>query len=350
GDRDDRAGVEEPLARRGAGRRGRGVRDGGFRGRRGGAESRAAGGGRRAARGGRAARRGEGAGGVGAAAGRAGHRRRPDPRPRWRALRQAGRPRRGAPASDRDAGTRPRAARRHRRGRARRGGLARHRDLAALDARLLRRLPRSLPGARRAGAAGVGGLLPAGGRGRAAVRAHRGRLFRHPRPAAAAAARVPARTGRYRRMKPPISGATVEAGVAGAPVAHSLSPLIHNAWLEAAGIDGVYVAFSPPADGFTAFARGLGGGAIRGLNVTVPFKEDALRLADAVSAAARRAGAANLLVFEADGRIRADNTDGAGLLAAIAEQAPGFDVRRGPVVILGAGGAARGAAAALVDA
>ena len=151
-------------------------------------------------------------------------------------------------------------------------------------------------------------------------------------------------------MKPPISGATVVAGVAGAPVAHSLSPLIHNAWLEAAGIDGVYVAFSPPADGFTAFARGLGGGAIRGLNVTVPFKEDALRLADAVSAAARRAGAANLLVFEADGRIRADNTDGAGLLAAIAEQAPGFDVRRGPVVILGAGGAARGAAAALVDA
>jgi shikimate dehydrogenase len=150
--------------------------------------------------------------------------------------------------------------------------------------------------------------------------------------------------------KPPISGATALAGVVGAPVAHSLSPLIHNAWLEAAGIDGVYVAFAPREDRFTAFAAGLAGGAVRGLNVTVPFKEAALRLADDASAAARRAGAANLLVFEADGRIRADNTDGAGLIAALAEQAPGFDVLSGPVVMLGAGGAARGAAAALLDA
>ena len=151
-------------------------------------------------------------------------------------------------------------------------------------------------------------------------------------------------------MKPPISGLTQVAGVAGAPIAHSLSPLIHNAWLEAAGIDGVYVAFAPAADRFTAFAKGLACGAVRGLNVTVPFKEDALRLADEASPAACRAGAANLLLFEPDGQIRADNTDGAGLLAALAEQAPGFDVRMGPVVILGAGGAARGAAAALLDA
>jgi shikimate dehydrogenase len=151
-------------------------------------------------------------------------------------------------------------------------------------------------------------------------------------------------------VKPPISGLTRVAGVAGAPVAHSLSPRIHNAWLEAADIDGVYVAFTVPADGFTAFAKGLAGGAVRGLNVTVPFKEAALALADAPSPAARRAGAANLLIFERDGQIRADNTDGAGLLAAIAEQAPGFDARGGPVVILGAGGAARGAAAALLDA
>jgi shikimate dehydrogenase len=151
-------------------------------------------------------------------------------------------------------------------------------------------------------------------------------------------------------VKPPVSGATLVAGVAGAPVAHSLSPLIHNAWLEAAGIDGVYVAFALPAEGFTAFAGGLRGGAIRGLNVTVPFKQAALALADAASAAACRAGAANLLLFEPDGRVSADNTDGAGLLAALAEQSPGFDVRRGPVVILGAGGAARGAAAALLDA
>jgi shikimate dehydrogenase len=151
-------------------------------------------------------------------------------------------------------------------------------------------------------------------------------------------------------MTRPITSATVVAGVTGAPIAHSLSPLIHNAWLEAAGIDGVYVAFSPSPDGFPAFARGLRGGAIRGLNVTVPFKELALAIADRPSERAQRAGAANLLLFDRDETIAADNTDGLGLIAALAEQAPGFDVTRGPVVILGGGGAARGAAAALAEA
>jgi len=147
-----------------------------------------------------------------------------------------------------------------------------------------------------------------------------------------------------------ISGSTIVAGVAGAPVAHSLSPLIHNAWIEAAGLDAVYVAFAPPADGFAGFATGLRGGAIRGLNVTVPFKETALALADRCSDRALAAGAANLLVFEHGGAITADNTDGLGLFAALEQQAPGFDVTAGAVVILGAGGAARGAAAALAAA
>jgi shikimate dehydrogenase len=151
-------------------------------------------------------------------------------------------------------------------------------------------------------------------------------------------------------MSRAISGSTLVAGVAGAPVEHSLSPLIHNAWLAAAGIDGVYVAFTPPADGFAGFATGLAGGAIRGLNVTVPFKETALEVATEASGRARRAGAANLLVFEPAGAILADNTDGEGLIAALAAQAPGWRPDVGPVVILGAGGAARGAAAALIAA
>ncbi len=147
-----------------------------------------------------------------------------------------------------------------------------------------------------------------------------------------------------------ISALTVVAGVAGSPVRHSLSPLLHNAWLAAAGIDGVYVAFSPPAQGFTAFANGLRGGAIAGLNVTVPFKEEALALADQVSARAAATGAANLLLFAADGTVSADNTDGQGLLAAFDIQAPGFDPAAGPAVVFGAGGAARGAAAAFLAA
>jgi shikimate dehydrogenase len=149
-------------------------------------------------------------------------------------------------------------------------------------------------------------------------------------------------------MSRKITGATAVAGVAGAPVRHSLSPLIHNAWIAAAEIDAVYVPFAPCGDDFTRFAEGLRGGVIRGLNVTVPFKEAALGVADEVSDRAELAGAANLLVFNTDGRITADNVDGLGLLGAFAAQAPDFDPKAGPVTIVGAGGAARGAAAAFV--
>ncbi|MBU2152420.1 MAG: shikimate dehydrogenase, partial [Alphaproteobacteria bacterium] len=146
-----------------------------------------------------------------------------------------------------------------------------------------------------------------------------------------------------------ITGRTVVAGVLGHPVAHSLSPVLHNAWLAAAGIDGVYVALAPTTETFAAFVQGQrGGGALRGVNVTVPFKEAALAAADAATDRARLAGAANLLLFDTDGRILADNTDGIGLLRAFEVQAPGFDPAAGPVVVLGAGGAARGAVAALL--
>jgi shikimate dehydrogenase len=151
-------------------------------------------------------------------------------------------------------------------------------------------------------------------------------------------------------MRRRVSGETVVAGVAGSPVRHSLSPLIHNAWLEAADLDGVYVAFAPAADRFAAFANGLRGGVIRGLNVTAPFKETALALADRASQTARAAGSANLLIFEIDGEISADSTDGRGLLGAFQDQAPDFDPAAGPVAILGAGGAARAAAAAFLGA
>jgi shikimate dehydrogenase len=146
-----------------------------------------------------------------------------------------------------------------------------------------------------------------------------------------------------------ITGTTRVAGVVGHPIAHSLSPVLHNAWLEAAGIDGVYVPLEVDETGFGEFVEGLRATSLAGLNVTLPFKQAALAAADNAHMRARRAQAANLLVFK-DGRITADNTDGLGLLAAFAEQAPGFDPRAGPVVILGAGGGARGAAGAFLDA
>ena len=133
-----------------------------------------------------------------------------------------------------------------------------------------------------------------------------------------------------------LTAATRIAGVVGHPIAHSLSPVLHNAWLGAAGLDGAYVAFSLEPGRLAAFVEGFRGGSLAGVNVTLPFKTDALDAADEVSARAAAAGAANVLVFGPGGRVTADNTDGVGLLYAFARQAPGFRPDSGPLVIFGA--------------
>lgn len=140
------------------------------------------------------------------------------------------------------------------------------------------------------------------------------------------------------------------AGVAGNPVAHSLSPLIHGEWIAATGIDGSYERFLVSLDGFAAFVASRRGTDLRGVNITIPFKEQALALADDADATALAAGAANVLLFSTDGRVTARNTDGIGLLAAFADQAPAFSPKAGPIAVIGAGGAAKGAVAALVAA
>ncbi len=140
------------------------------------------------------------------------------------------------------------------------------------------------------------------------------------------------------------------AGIAGQPVAHSLSPVIHNAWLEAGNIDGAYMPFAPrDAAGFDALVAAGRAGLVQGLNVTSPFKEQAFALADEASEAARATGSANILVFD-EGRVRADSSDGVGVLYALAEQAPGLNLQGAVVVMLGAGGAARAGAGALIEA
>jgi shikimate dehydrogenase len=146
-----------------------------------------------------------------------------------------------------------------------------------------------------------------------------------------------------------LSGRTLVGGVVGAPVAHSLSPRLHSQWLADAGIDGAYVPLPVPEDGFIRFVEGMRGGVIRGVNVTIPFKETAKTIADEADVLSRRAGASNLLIFHPDGKIEARNTDGFGLTEALKQDA-GYDFAAGPVVVLGAGGAARGAGAALIAA
>jgi shikimate dehydrogenase len=134
------------------------------------------------------------------------------------------------------------------------------------------------------------------------------------------------------------------AGVLGHPVRHSRSPAMHNAAFEALGLDWHYVKLPvAPAD-LEPTVRALPESGYRGVNVTIPHKEAALALADGAGTAARAIGAANTLTF-ADGAIRADNTDAAGLLAAL-----GDGVRATTALVLGAGGAGRAAAWALREA
>ncbi|RZJ18225.1 MAG: shikimate dehydrogenase, partial [Brevundimonas sp.] len=147
-----------------------------------------------------------------------------------------------------------------------------------------------------------------------------------------------------------VTGAAVVGGVAGQPVAHSLSPVIHNAWLAAAGMNAAYVPFAPAdAAGFEALIAAGRAGLVAGFNVTAPFKEQAFAAADVVSDTARATGSANILTF-AGGRARADSSDGAGVLYALSRQAPGLSLQGATVALLGAGGAARAGAGALVAA
>ena len=115
-------------------------------------------------------------------------------------------------------------------------------------------------------------------------------------------------------------------------------------------MDAAYVAFAPPDEAaFETLISACRAGLFAGLNVTAPFKEQAFTLADTTSGTARLSASANLLTFR-DGRVHADSTDGLGLLRALTEQAPELSLSGNPVVMLGAGGAARAAAAALAGA
>jgi shikimate dehydrogenase len=147
-----------------------------------------------------------------------------------------------------------------------------------------------------------------------------------------------------------VTGAVQVGGIVGNPVTHSLSPVIHNYWIEAAGLDASYVAFSPKdAAAFDTLVAAGRAGLLSGVNVTAPFKEQAFALADTASETARHSGSANILVFR-DGGVFADSADGLGLLRALRQQAPKLSLAGSPVVILGAGGAARAAAATLAGA
>ncbi len=136
--------------------------------------------------------------------------------------------------------------------------------------------------------------------------------------------------------------------VIGNPVAHSKSPQIHAMFAEQTGQDIDYVRLLAPLDGFAATVSEFFSAGGRGANVTVPFKLQAHDLAHQVTQRAKDARAANLLKHE-DGRIVADNTDGAGLLRDL-EANLGVMLEGKRVLLMGAGGAAQGVLIPLLQA
>ncbi|MEZ5099543.1 MAG: shikimate dehydrogenase [Thermoleophilia bacterium] len=140
----------------------------------------------------------------------------------------------------------------------------------------------------------------------------------------------------------PLAGTTTLVGILGWPVSHSLSPRMHNAAFAELGLDWAYVPLPVEPARVAEAVRGLVALGFVGANVTIPHKQAVVACCDAVDEVAARAGSVNTLLVR-DGRVLGSSTDGLGATA-------GIDAVGRHVLLLGAGGAARPSATALLDA
>ncbi|MBY0447514.1 MAG: shikimate dehydrogenase [Hyphomonadaceae bacterium] len=134
-----------------------------------------------------------------------------------------------------------------------------------------------------------------------------------------------------------ISGDTPVYAVLGSPIAHSLSPVLHNFWMAQHGLAGVYVAMEPQPEAFS----GLAGWGLGGCNVTAPFKELAARTAPRITAEAHALAAVNTFFRDDAGAWTGTNTDAAGFALGLDDASANWRRSTGLVLVVGAGGAAR---------
>ncbi len=134
-----------------------------------------------------------------------------------------------------------------------------------------------------------------------------------------------------------ITGHTGFTGLLGSPVAHSISPAMHNASFEALGLDYVYLCFEVGAEGLKTAVEGLKALGVKGFNCTFPDKNEMCRLADELSPAAKLIGAVNTVLND-NGRLIGHNTDGTGYMMSVKDA--GYDIIGKKMTLLGAGGAA----------
>lgn len=137
------------------------------------------------------------------------------------------------------------------------------------------------------------------------------------------------------------------AGIMGAPVMHSRSPAIHGHWIAQHGLKAAYLPLPTSPERLEKALRALPALGFRGCNLTIPHKVAAMAMMDRLSPQAREIGAMNCVVVEADGSLSGYNYDGHGFAESLREADAGFSAARGPVVVLGAGGAARAIIATL---
>jgi shikimate dehydrogenase len=147
-----------------------------------------------------------------------------------------------------------------------------------------------------------------------------------------------------------LSGAARVAGVIGWPIAHSLSPRLHGFWLARHRVDGAYVPLAVKPGMLAKALSGLPALGFAGANVTIPHKQEACSLVDEVSDLALRIGAVNTVVVRSDGRLFGTNTDAFGFIANLEAGCSDWRADAGAAVLLGAGGASRAIAVALLDA
>ncbi|HEY5208385.1 MAG TPA: shikimate dehydrogenase [Stellaceae bacterium] len=140
------------------------------------------------------------------------------------------------------------------------------------------------------------------------------------------------------------------AGVMGWPVAHSRSPVLHRYWLERHGLTGDYVKLAVRPENLGRALRALPDLGFAGVNLTIPHKEAALALLDTIEPQARAIGAVNTVTVSDDGSLHGANSDAFGFIENLKEGAPDWRGPAGPALVLGAGGAARAAVAALLAA
>ena len=139
------------------------------------------------------------------------------------------------------------------------------------------------------------------------------------------------------------------AAVLGNPISHSKSPRMHNYWLKQNKLNGYYVPIKVELENFEETIWTLVSMGFSGVNVTIPHKLSALKIADESSSTAQYIGAANTLTFTKENKIYADNTDAYGFINNIKCKYPDWDPKKGMSVVLGAGGASRAVIAALLS-